>query len=79
MERSLYVKLKDWISNSIDPDEMAHCALSDLDLCCLQKPIMMACGSERVKVLSVVKHWTISHLHNMQGVVCSAKIHRKKM
>ena len=26
---------------------------SHLDLCCLQKPIVIACGSERVKVLRV--------------------------
>ena len=44
LKRSLYAKLKDWMSNSVDPDEPAH-----LDLCCLQKPIMFACGSERVK------------------------------
>ena len=46
LERHLYVKLKDCMSNSVDPDEMAH-----LDLCCLQKPIIIACGSERVKML----------------------------
>ena len=27
LERSLYVKLKDWISNSVDPDETAHSML----------------------------------------------------
>ena len=43
LERSLYVKLKDWISNSVDLDETAH-----LNLCYLQKPIIIACGSERV-------------------------------
>ena len=32
------------MSNSVDLDETAH-----LDLCCLQKPIIIACGSERVK------------------------------
>ena len=32
------------MSNSIDPDEM--------DLCCLKKPIIIACGSERVKSIS---------------------------
>ena len=35
------------MSNSVDPDETAH---SHLDLCCLQKPIFIACGSERVKL-----------------------------
>ena len=39
-ERSLYVKLKDWTSNSVDPDETAHYEPSHLDLCCLQKPII---------------------------------------
>ena len=48
LERSLYAKLKDKMSNSIDPDEMAHYEPSHLDLCCLQKPII-ACSSERVK------------------------------
>ena len=37
------------MSNSIDPDETAHYEPSHLDLCCLQKPIIIACGSERVK------------------------------
>ena len=32
------------MSNSVDPDETAH----NLDLCCLQKPIVISCGSERV-------------------------------
>ena len=49
MERSLYVKLKDWMSNSVDPDETAHYEPSHLDLRCLQKPIIIAFGSERVK------------------------------
>ena len=42
MERRLYVKLIDWMSNSVDPDETAHWAH-------LQKSIIIACGSERVK------------------------------
>ena len=33
------------------PDETAHYEPSHLDLCCLQKPIIIACGSERVKPL----------------------------
>ena len=37
------------MSNSIDPDETAHYEQSHLDLCCLQKFIIIACGSERVK------------------------------
>ena len=51
LERSLYVKLKDCMSNSVDPDETAHHEPSHLDLCCLQKPIINACGSKRVKPL----------------------------
>ena len=38
------------MSNSVDPDETAHYEPSHLDLCCLQKPVIIACGSERVKV-----------------------------
>ena len=34
------------MSNSVDPDEMAHDEPSHLDLRCLQKPIMIAYGSE---------------------------------
>ena len=34
------------MSNRMDPDETAH-----YDLCCLQKPIIIACGSERVKIM----------------------------
>ena len=41
--KKLYVKLKDWMSNRVDPDETAH---DHLDLGCLQKPIIIACGSE---------------------------------
>ena len=54
LERSIYATLKDWISNSVDPDKMAHYELSHLDLCCLQKPIIIACGSERVKVQTFI-------------------------
>ena len=43
-------KLKDRMSNSVDPDETAHYEPSHLDLCCLQKPIIIACGSERIIV-----------------------------
>ena len=37
------------MSNSVDPDETAHYEPSHLDLRCLQKPIVIAYGSERVK------------------------------
>ena len=36
------------MSNSVDPDESAQ-----LDLCCLQKPIIIACGSENIKHILV--------------------------
>ena len=38
------------MSNSVDPDETAHYEPSHLDLCSLQKLIIGACGSERVKL-----------------------------
>ena len=37
------------MSNSVDPDETAHYEPSHLDLCGLQKPIIVAFGSERLK------------------------------
>ena len=37
------------MSNSVDPDETAHYEPSHLDLRCLQKPVIISCGSERVK------------------------------
>ena len=37
------------MSNSVDPDETAHFEPSHLDLCCLEKPIVINYGSERVK------------------------------
>ena len=36
------------MSNSVDLDEMAHDEPSHLDLCCLEKPFIISCGSERV-------------------------------
>ena len=48
MERSLSVKLKARMSNSIYPDETAHYEPSHLDLCCLQKTVITACGSEKL-------------------------------
>ena len=43
------------MSNSIDPDETAHDEPSHLDLRCLQKPIIMAYGSERVNKSCVIR------------------------
>ena len=37
------------MSNSVDPDETAHNEPSYLDLCCLQKLIIIASGNEGVK------------------------------
>ena len=37
------------MTNSVDLDETAHYELSHLDLRCLQKPFIIAFGSERVK------------------------------
>ena len=37
------------MSNSVDPDETAHDEPSHLDLHSLQKPFIIAYGSERVK------------------------------
>ena len=39
-------------ANSIDSDETAHHEPSHLDLCCLQKPIIIAYRSERVSLVS---------------------------
>ena len=41
------------MSNNVDPDEMAHYEPSHLDLCYLQKPIIIACGSERGKKYNI--------------------------
>ena len=37
------------MSNCTEPGEKVHYEPSHLDLCCLQKPIIIAYGSERVK------------------------------
>ena len=39
------------MSNSLDPVEITYYELSHLDLHCLKKPIIIACGSERVQVI----------------------------
>ena len=41
------------MSNSVDPDEMAYNEPSHLNLHDLQMPIIIACGSEKDKSLSV--------------------------
>ena len=62
LERDLYVKLKDWLSNSVDPDETAHHEPSHLDICCLIKPVII----HKNKILWVIRR----HLH-------IDKIHKK--
>ena len=37
------------MSNIVDPDEMAHYDPSHLALHCLQKPIVIACGGEKLQ------------------------------
>ena len=39
------------MSNSVDPDETAHNEPSHLDLRCLQKPVIIAYGSERINCI----------------------------
>ena len=51
------------MSNSVDPDERAHYEPSHLDLCCLQKPIIIACGSERF--IQKYYHLWSSFLYNL--------------
>ena len=46
------------MSNSVDPDETDPYEPSHLDLCCLQKPIIITCGSERVN--ETLYKWHIS-------------------
>ena len=52
LERRLYVKLKDWMSNSVDSDETAHWAVSSGSML-FAKAYYYACGSERVIILHV--------------------------
>ena len=61
------------MSNSVDPDETAH-EPSHLDLCCLQKSIISACGSEKestqkeliavMKVMKTKVKYCLFHLCN---------------
>ena len=41
------------MSSSEDPDGTAHFEPFHQDICCLQKPIITACGSERVNSYDV--------------------------
>ena len=56
------------MSNSEDPDETAHYEPSHLVLRCLQKPIIIACCSERVKRCNLIcspKHGITIHTINI--------------
>ena len=63
-------KLKDWMSNRVDLDETAHYEQSHLDLCCLQKPIIVACSSETINH----KHMFGLHWAPITSSVKAAKI-----
>ena len=67
LERSLYVKLKDRMSNSVDPDETAHNEPSHLELRCLQTPISIACAAKKIKVAHVSMSICVSHDFISQG------------
>ena len=43
------------MSNSVDPDETAHDEPSHLDLHCLQKPNIIALGSEIVNSSNIIR------------------------
>ena len=49
------------MSNSVDPDETAHYEPSHLDLRCLQMPIIIAYGSERVNVFREAAELLLKH------------------
>ena len=49
------------MSNSVDPDEMAHWAVSSGSML-LQKPIIIACGSERVNCILWDSSWKFETL-----------------
>ena len=44
------------MSNSIDPDEMAHYEPSHLDLRCLQKPILSPVAVKELKSINMEKN-----------------------
>ena len=72
--------------NIVDPDETAHYEPSHLDLCCLQKTIIFAYGSERVKPKSMdnclisPKHiYCNEALLKITNKICFRRTIRKKM
>ena len=60
------------MSKSEDPDGMARYEPSHLDLCCLQKPIIIACGCERVKNTARELHFFIVSLEQTQPFLSPA-------
>ena len=66
------------MSNSIAPNETAHYEPSHLDLCRLQKPIIIACGSERVKRLSEISVRSANPTDNSRNVVQRVRFHIKQ-
>ena len=73
------------MSNSVDSDETAYDEPSHLDLCCLQKPIIIACGSERVNCIHPLpgplgelsyrgpgfeSHWRRNSTHGCKALHC---------
>ena len=50
------------MSNSVDPEETAYYEPSQLDLCCLQKPVIIARGSERVDIKIFLSFHMYIHL-----------------
>ena len=67
------------MSNSVGPDEMGHYEPSHLDLRFLQKPIMIAYGSERVEELILPGKTTLSKficLPSLKGSALKGKSRR---
>ena len=61
------------MSNSVNPDEMAHYyEPSHLDLCCLQKPTVIAYGSERVNETMTVCRQNTWNINISAAVVIGA-------
>ena len=63
--------------NSVDPDETAHYGLSHLDLCCLQKPITIAYGSERDNNYGVAIARRLSTAKPRQICYCQTSVNSK--
>ena len=51
------------MSNSVDSDETTHYEPSHLDLRCLQKPIIIASVTERVRTFFISYFFTFIHNH----------------